>query len=100
MMDEPSARLGVDVGGTFTDLVLHDPRRNLVHTGKLLSVVYDIADLYKTDLTVPLAFRLAASVSRELERAARIECRREQIAKAAPKSPVKRFVERRRSHAR
>ena len=36
-MDEASARLGVDVGGTFTDLVLHDSRRNLVHTGKLLT---------------------------------------------------------------
>ncbi|WP_282083067.1 hydantoinase/oxoprolinase family protein [Streptomyces tendae] len=30
-----SARIGVDVGGTFTDLLLHDPDRNLTHTGKL-----------------------------------------------------------------
>lgn len=28
-----------------------------VHTGKLLSFVYDIADLYKADLTVPAAFQ-------------------------------------------
>ena len=34
-------RVGVDVGGTFTDLVLHDPRRNLVHTGKLLTTPDD-----------------------------------------------------------
>ena len=40
-MDEASARLGVDVGGTFTDLVLHDARRNLVHTGKLLTTPND-----------------------------------------------------------
>ena len=36
-----SVRLGVDVGGTFTDLVLHDPRRDLVHTGKLLTTPED-----------------------------------------------------------
>jgi N-methylhydantoinase A len=36
-----SARLGVDVGGTFTDLVLHDPQRHLVHTGKLLTTPDD-----------------------------------------------------------
>jgi N-methylhydantoinase A len=40
-MAGPSARLGVDVGGTFTDLVLHDPRRDLVRTGKLLTTPDD-----------------------------------------------------------
>ena len=42
-MDERtrSARIGVDVGGTFTDLVLHDPTRDLVHTGKLLTTPDD-----------------------------------------------------------
>ncbi|WP_043362857.1 hydantoinase/oxoprolinase family protein [Belnapia sp. F-4-1] len=35
------ARLGVDVGGTFTDLVLHDPQRDTVHTGKLLTTPDD-----------------------------------------------------------
>src|SRR5688500_1449599 len=35
------ARIGVDVGGTFTDLVLHDPARDLVHTGKLLTTPED-----------------------------------------------------------
>ena len=34
-------RIGVDVGGTFTDLVLHDPARDLVHTGKLLTTPED-----------------------------------------------------------
>src|SRR5919202_3354044 len=36
-----TARLGVDVGGTFTDFVLHDPKRDLVHTGKLLTTPDD-----------------------------------------------------------
>jgi N-methylhydantoinase A len=35
------ARIGVDVGGTFTDLVLHDPARDLVHAGKLLTTPDD-----------------------------------------------------------
>ncbi len=34
-------RIGVDVGGTFTDLVLHDPKREIVHTGKLLTTPDD-----------------------------------------------------------
>lgn len=34
-------RIGVDVGGTFTDLVLHDPTREIVHTGKLLTTPDD-----------------------------------------------------------
>jgi N-methylhydantoinase A len=40
-MSSGIARVGVDVGGTFTDLVLHDPRRDLVHTGKLLTTPDD-----------------------------------------------------------
>lgn len=47
-----------------------------VHTGKMLSFVYDVADLYKTETTVPVAFRLAATVTKELERQVRVECRR------------------------
>src|SRR5581483_4566455 len=46
-----------------------------IHTGKLLSFVYDIADLYKTDVTVPVAFRLAAAETPKLEQAVRKECR-------------------------
>lgn len=33
------------------------PALGFIHTGKQLSFVYDIADLYKVDLTIPLAFR-------------------------------------------
>ena len=39
--NEACARIGVDVGGTFTDLVLHHPGRDLVHTGKLLTTPED-----------------------------------------------------------
>lgn len=40
-MSERTIRIGVDVGGTFTDFVLHDPQRDLVHTGKLLTTPDD-----------------------------------------------------------
>lgn len=33
-----------------------------VHTGHDLSLVYDVADLYKADTTIPIAFEVAASV--------------------------------------
>lgn len=46
-----------------------------MHTGKMLSFVYDIADLYKTDLTVPLAFRLSVTETGDLERKVRHACR-------------------------
>src|SRR5262249_2892554 len=54
----------------------YSPAIGFIHTGKMLSFVYDVADFYKTDVTVPVAFRLAASVSSGLERAVRQECRK------------------------
>ena len=36
-----NARVGVDVGGTFTDLVLHDAARGITRTGKLLTTPDD-----------------------------------------------------------
>lgn len=47
-----------------------------IHTGKMLSFVYDVADFYKTEITVPVSFRLAATVTKELERTVRMECRK------------------------
>lgn len=47
-----------------------------IHTGKMLSFVYDIGDLYKTELTIPVAFRVTASNPSDLERTVRIECRK------------------------
>ncbi len=46
-----------------------------IHVGKMLSFVYDVADLYKTEMTVPLAFRLAAREKDQLERKVRLACR-------------------------
>ncbi len=47
-----------------------------VHTGKMLSFVYDIADLYKTALTIPTSFKIVAENQDNLERAVRMECRK------------------------
>ncbi len=51
------------------------PGWGFIHTGKRLSFVYDVADLYKTEVTVPIAFRLAATDRHELERKVRLACR-------------------------
>lgn len=49
-----------------------------IHTGKMLSFVYDIGDLYKTKTTIPVAFRITAEygLSGDLERQVRMECRK------------------------
>jgi CRISPR-associated protein Cas1 len=47
-----------------------------IHQGKHLSFVYDIADLYKLELVVPLAFELAKANPEHLERVVRQEARR------------------------
>lgn len=51
------------------------PAVGFIHTGKPLSFVYDIADLFKFDTVVPLAFRIAAKSPAEPEREVRIACR-------------------------
>jgi len=38
----------------------YSPALGFIHTGKQRSFVYDIADLYKTEITIPVAFRVAA----------------------------------------
>lgn len=38
------------------------PGLGFVHTGHDLSFVYDIADLYKAQLTIPIAFEIAANI--------------------------------------
>lgn len=53
----------------------YSPAIGFIHTGKQLSFVYDIADLYKVDLTIPLAFRMAAENPPQLERSVRLACR-------------------------
>ena len=51
------------------------PAVGFIHTGKPLSFVYDIADLFKFDAIVPMAFRIAAENPNGPERAVRIACR-------------------------
>lgn len=51
------------------------PALGFIHTGKMLSFVYDIADLYKTEITIPVAFRAAAEAKSGLERQVRLTCR-------------------------
>lgn len=51
------------------------PALGFVHTGKQLSFVYDIADLYKAELTIPVAFEMAAANPPGLDRAVRLRLR-------------------------
>jgi CRISPR-associated protein Cas1 len=51
------------------------PAIGFIHTGKPLSFVYDIADLFKFDTVVPAAFRIAATNPRDPERDVRLACR-------------------------
>jgi len=51
------------------------PAVGFIHTGKPLSFVYDIADLFKFEAIVPLAFRIAAKEPFEPEREVRLACR-------------------------
>ncbi len=51
------------------------PALGFIHTGKMLSFVYDVADLYKTEITVPAAFQAAAASPVGLERRVRLSCR-------------------------
>ena len=53
----------------------YSPALGFIHTGKQLSFVYDIADLYKVQIAVPVAFQVAASGSTNVERDARYACR-------------------------
>jgi len=53
----------------------YSPGLGFIHTGKQFSFVYDIADLYKTDLTVPLAFYLTSRGTQRLESRVRHTCR-------------------------
>ena len=41
------------------------PGLGFVHTGHECSFVYDIADLYKAEITIPLAFEMAAAMPKE-----------------------------------
>jgi CRISPR-associated protein Cas1 len=51
------------------------PAVGFIHTGKPQSFVYDIADLFKFETVVPMAFRIASRNPKEPEREVRLACR-------------------------
>ena len=53
----------------------YSPALGFIHTGKMLSFVYDVADLYKMELTVPAAFAEVAKGIQRLESRVRHRCR-------------------------
>lgn len=71
------------VSGVIHGLGLH-PGMSVVHNGTQDSFVYDIADLYKTELCVPVAFRVARDYEdingRKLASVVRAEMRKDMTA--------------------
>lgn len=55
----------------------YSPGLGFIHTGKQLSFVYDMADLYKAELTIPAAFQIVgeSSDAQCVERRTRAACR-------------------------
>jgi CRISPR-associated protein Cas1 len=51
------------------------PAVGFIHTGKPLSFVYDIADIFKFETVVPVAFRIASRSPGSPEREVRLACR-------------------------
>jgi CRISPR-associated protein Cas1 len=51
------------------------PAVGFIHSGKPLSFVYDIADLFKFETVVPVAFRIAGMEPENPERQVRLACR-------------------------
>lgn len=55
----------------------YSPGLGFVHTGKQLSFVYDIADLFKVDFTIPAAFATVAESQQKVESRVRAACRQQ-----------------------
>lgn len=53
----------------------YSPALGFIHTGRQLSFVYDIADLYKAEFTIPAAFQAYAESAQGYEKRARELCR-------------------------
>jgi len=53
----------------------YSPALGFIHTGKQLSFVYDIADLYKIEIALPVAFASARQNPPDLERTVRLSLR-------------------------
>lgn len=53
----------------------YSPGLGFVHTGKQTSFVYDVADLYKVEITIPVAFSTVAKSDEKVESRVREACR-------------------------
>jgi len=53
----------------------YSPAIGFIHTGKARSFVYDIADIFKFDTVVPLAFKIAGQNPQRPDREVRYACR-------------------------
>lgn len=53
----------------------YSPALGFIHTGRQLSFVYDIADLYKTEITIPAAFQIVAESLDHIDSRVRAACR-------------------------
>ena len=53
----------------------YSPALGFIHTGKQLSFVYDIADLYKTEITIPLSFDIIEESTKDISGRVRRTCR-------------------------
>lgn len=53
----------------------YSPGLGFIHTGKQLSFVYDIADLYKAEITIPTAFEVIAKYPGKSDAYIRAACR-------------------------
>lgn len=53
----------------------YSPGLGFIHTGKQTSFVYDVADLYKVEITIPVAFATVAQSEERVESRVRESCR-------------------------
>lgn len=53
----------------------YSPALGFIHQGRQLSFVYDIADLYKTEITIPISFQVVSESEASVERRVREACR-------------------------
>ncbi len=53
----------------------YSPGLGFIHIGNMRSFVFDIADLYKAELTIPMAFKTVAEGEEKIERRVRHACR-------------------------
>ncbi len=53
----------------------YSPALGFIHTGRQLSFVYDIADLYKAEFTIPAAFEAVSGSTVNVEKSVRQICR-------------------------